>query len=863
MSVTTPRVRTQKASDLVHLDTYTREDRLIFSKADGEKAYVGRVYRASPLVGGGSEFSNVIVNVIKAMPDDAVIQVSLLCEPDHVAAATFGRNKNRGSAVISELIARQQRVFNDALAIGWRDDLPALNVRHVLISPAVPVGRITADVMEDAKQLHTEFLGNIKSCGFNDATALSASELIGVYRQFADIFTPAEAVSLDELVDLRYQVFGPDQSFDFRDPRIGVFSADEHKTYCAAVTCKAYPPRVNHGLMNLVCGAPFNQGPTRDGGGQRIATPFILTTTLRVADQRKEATRVQKAIDSRHQKKTLPFKLGDEDPAEKLIDLQTIQKQCANEANKYVYASTTMFLFGKTRDQVIKASSAVKGTLDKLGFDGRHVAGNGIVRWAQTLPLNFSRKLAEELASEAVMSATAAGCLLPVYGDYVGNAGATSEFSGAAFVTRRGSVHYFDPFRSDSNYCGVIAALGGSGKSVLVQYLIKTQLAQGVRVFALDNGKSLKKFCRAVGGEFNDFGGAGGFKPSLNPFTGLTDDEFDEQQETITALLLAMAYKGDEEIGAGARIALNEAVRAAWGQRQSDAEIDDVIEALKVTQAAGAENTVKNEVVLAAGNLVPRLSAFLDSPARGQYFRGQGTLDPQQQFTVFELGTLEGDDHLKKCVLFFVLNLLLTRIKTIRGRKLIMVDESHDLFEDPSAAGVMEGIYRKARKEGVSAWIVVQSLQKLVSIPAGSVILNQSAWKIVLAQVPEEIDKVLDQKVISAFNSDPYFGKLLRSVETRKGEFSEMLIFGLKTYELVRLYVDKVTGALFSTEDKDRDPVFDLMDKGVPALEAVKTVLGDSKAARATWLKSVIEQLRGHDGLNRQEILAEIGEVLE
>lgn len=108
MSVTTPRVRTQKASDLVHLDTYTREDRLIFSKADGEKAYVGRVYRASPLVGGGSEFSNVIVNVIKAMPDDAVIQVSLLCEPDHVAAATFGRNKNRGSAVISELIARQQ-----------------------------------------------------------------------------------------------------------------------------------------------------------------------------------------------------------------------------------------------------------------------------------------------------------------------------------------------------------------------------------------------------------------------------------------------------------------------------------------------------------------------------------------------------------------------------------------------------------------------------------------------------------------------------------------------------------------------------------------------------------------------------------
>lgn len=863
MSVTTSRVRTQKASDLVHLDTYTREDRLIFSKADGEKSYVGRVYRASPLVGGGSEFSNVIVNVIKAMPDDAVIQVSLLCEPDHAAGATFGRNKAHGSAVIGDLISRQQALLTDALAIGWKSDLPILNVRHVLISPAVPVGRITADVMEDAKQLHTEFLGNIKSCGFSDATALSASELLGVYRQFADIFSPAEPVALDELVDLRYQVFGPDQSFDFRDPRIGVFSADERTTYSAAVTCKAYPPRVNHGLMNLVSGAPFNQGPTRDGGGQRIATPFILTTTLRVADQRKEAARVQKAIDSRHQKKTLPFKLGEEDPAEKLQDLQIIQKQCANEANKYVYASTTMFVFGRTRDQVIKASSAVKGTLDKLGFDARHVAGNGIVRWAQTLPLNFSRKLADELASEAVMSATAAGCLLPVYGDYTGNVGAQSEHTGAAFITRRGSVHYFDPFRSDSNYCGVIAALGGSGKSVAVQYLIETQLAQGTRVFALDNGKTMLKFCRAVDGEFNDFGGSSGFRPSLNPFTGLSDDEFDEQQETITALLLSMAYKGDEEVGAGARIALNEAVRAAWGQRQSAAEIDDVIESLKITQAAGAENTVKNEVVLAAGNLVPRLSAFLDSPARGLYFRGPGTLNPQQQFTVFELGTLEGDDHLKKCVLFFVLNLLLTRIKTIRGRKLIIVDESHDLLSDPSAAAVMEGIYLKARKQGVSAWIVVQSLLKLVRMPAGSVILNQSAWKMVLAQLPEEIDKVLKQEVISAFNEDPYFTKLLRSVETRKGEFSEILIYGAKSYELVRLYIDKVTGALFSSEPKERDAVFDLMDRGMPALDAVKAVLGDTKAARTSWLKSIVEQLRGHDGLNRQEILAEIGEVLE
>jgi conjugal transfer ATP-binding protein TraC len=852
-------MRTQRASALVNLDTYTREDHLIFSKADGDKSYVGRVYVASPLLGGGSEFSNVIVNAIKAMPDDSVIQVSLMCTPDFDAVHTFGKCKSRGSDMVSELVARQQGVLNAALAIGWKDDLPALNVRRVVISPAVPIGRITPEVIEEAKHQHAEFLGNIKGCGFVDATVLTAPEVVGLYRQFADPFNPPAPVVLDELVDIKFQIFGPDESFDFRDPRIGVLNG---KTYCAAVTCKAYPPKVNHGLMNLVAGAPFNHGPSREGGGQRIATPFVLTTTIRVANQRKESTRVTRAIDSRKHNQKLPFKLGNEDPAVKLADLQTIQKQCAEGDNKYVFVSTTMFVFGKTPEQVVKAASSVKGTLDKLLFDGRDVVGNSVVRWAQMLPLNFSPRLANDLASEAVMSASAAGCLLPVYGDNLGNADNSCELTGAAFLTRRGSAHYFDAFVSDSNYCGVIAAMGGSGKSFLVQYMIAMHLAEGTHVFALDNGRSLKKFCHAAGGEFNEFGGSTGFKPSLNPFSGLTDDEFDDQHETITALLLLMAFE-DEAVAPGAKIALNEAVKAAWGQQQGDCGIEDVVEALKNTQSSGAESSFKNDVVVAAGNMVPRLTAFIESPTRGQYFRGAGTLNPRQQFTVFELGSLGEDTHLRKCVLFFLMNLLITRVRKISGRKLIIADEAHDLLEDENAAAVIEGVYRKGRKDKVAIWVVVQSLLKLAKHPAGVTIINQSAWKLILAQVHEEVEEVLAKKVLSAFAEDPYFCKLLRSVETRKGQFSEVLVLGTKSFEVVRLYVDRFTATLFSSEGDARDAVFEMMEQGVGAVQAVQSVMGDTKSARETWLKSVVEQMKNHDGLTPSEILAEVAEALQ
>lgn len=872
MKITTPRLRTQRASDLVNLDTYTQDDHLVFSKADGDKSYVGRVYVASPLVGGGSEFSNVIVNAIKSMPDDSVIQISLVCTPDHEAGATFGKNKDRGSEMITELIKRQQGVLAAAGSIGWKEDLPALNVRRVYISPAVPIGRITPEVVEAAKRQHAEFLGNIKACGFFDATVLSAPEVVAVYRQFADPFARPEPVVLDQVVDIRFQIFGPDQAFDFRDSRIGVFTgsaaptsdsvtSSESTTYCAAVTCKAFPPKVSHGLMNLVGGAPFNQGPTREGGGQRVATPFILTTTIRVAHQKKEQTRVSRAIDSRRNNQKFILKLGNEDPAKKLSDLETIQKQCAETDNKYVFVSTTMFVFGRTADQVIKAASAVKGTLDKLAFDARDVAGNGVIRWAQTLPLNFSPKLANELASEAVMSASAAGCLLPVYGDSLGNASAHSEHTGAVFLTRRGSAHYFDPFRSDSNYCGTLAAMGGSGKSVAIQYLITTQLAEGTHVFAFDNGRSLKKMCLAVEGEFNEFGGSAGVRPCLNPFSGLTDDEFDEQCETITALLLMMAYENAEP-DPGARIALGESVKAAWGQQQADCGIEDVVEALKTIRASGAENAIRSEVLVAAGNLIPRLTAFIESPTRGPYFRGAGTLDPKRQFTVFELGALGEDIHLKKCVLFFLMNLLITRIKRIGGRKMIIVDEAHDLLEDKNAAWVVEGIYRKGRKDKVAIWIVVQSLLKLAEHDAGEMIINQSAWKLVLAQVHEEVKRLLAKEILSTFAHDPYFCKLLQSVETRKGQFSEILILGAKSFEVVRLYLDRFTSTLFSSEDAARDAVFDLMDRGMGAVQAVQTVMGDTRTAREAWLRSVLEQMKTHDGLTSAEILSEVAEAL-
>ncbi len=860
MILKTPSVKTQKASDLINLDTYTADEHLIVSKAKQDKTYVGRAYSMSPIVGGGGEFATVIQNIFKSCPDDSVIQVSLISEPDYDSAAIYANHKIHGGHMVQELVQKQKDVLSAATKIGWQADVPLLNKRTLLISLAVPAKLINEEVMSEASALQTDFLNNMRGCGFSDANPISAGQLVGYYRQFGSIFTPAKEVKLDEMLELKYQVFGPDQTIDFSDNKVGVFDGT---TFCTEVTAKAYPESGYHGLMSVLTGAPFNSGSTREGGGQRILTPFIFNTTIRVANQRKEMERVENAIKSRQNSQTLPFKLGNEDPHQAMIDLEYMKKQCNSDGDKFVYVSTTAFVFGRTKEQAIDVAMTLKGSFDKLGFDGRLIRNDGIVRWAQALPLNFAPSIAERLKSECIMPSSAAGCLLPVYGDHTGNANTASKNTGSAFVTRRGATHFFDPFISDSNYNGTIAAAPGSGKSFVLQYIIQNSLAEGTNIFLFDNGRSAKKLCAAVNGEFNEFSLSSTDMPSLNPFTGMTDSDFDEQQEVITSLLLLMAFE-NEPPHSGSRIAMSEAVRAAYGKLQGDAEISTVIDSLETIRASAEAKADLNEVERAAGNLVPRLRAFLESPTRGQFFRGKGTINPTKQFTVFELGGLSGDEHLRKCVMFFVLNMLMSRIKQVKGRKMVLVDEAHDLFKDPAAASVMEGIYLKGRKDLVGVFIIVQSLLKLAETSTGRVILNQSAWKLILAQKSEEVTKLFNENILTAFASDPYFKKLTESIETRKGVFSEILFIGDRYYEAARLYVDKFTSTLFSSEGDARDAVFDLMQQGVGAVDAVYQVMNDKKRSRKQFLQTVIDQLFYEDPqLSKNELLGSVRELIK
>jgi conjugal transfer ATP-binding protein TraC len=105
---------------------------------------------------------------------------------------------------------------------------------------------------------------------------------------------------------------------------------------------------------------------------------------------------------------------------------------------------------------------------------------------------------------------------------------------------------------------------------------------------------------------------------------------------------------------------------------------------------------------------------------------------------------------------------------------------------------------------------------------------------------------------------------MVESIETRKGVFSEILFVGDRYYEAARLYVDRFTSTLFSSEGDARDAVFELMQQGISAVDAVYQVMGDKKRSRLQFLKTAIDQLFFEDAqLTKAELLNSVNEVTQ
>ena len=375
-------------------------------------------------------------------------------------------------------------------------------------------------------------------------------------------------------------------------------------------------------------------------------------------------------------------------------------------------------------------------------------------------------------------------------------------------VSRRGQVFFFDPFGNQrGNYNTCVAGIAGSGKSVVVQEMANSLIGTGGRVFIIDIGRSYKKLCENLSGQFIEF--SQDSKLCLNPFSTVNTDELVEFYDFMVNFV-AMILNPQQGLTLLERAYIEKAIKKAWEDKGNEGSITDIADYLL------------NDDDQRAKDLGTALYPYTKHGQYGHLFNGVATVDFDNAFVVFELEEISGNKLLQSIV-FTLLMYHVTEKMYLGDRKTkisLIIDEAWTMLKGGQGGAIIENIARKARKYKGSLITITQSVMDYFLSEASHAAFTNSYWKIILMQNKGDIETLVEQKKLPL---DAFQKRLLCSLRTEHGAYSEMMILGDGGECVVgRLFLDPYSRVLYSTQAADFSRLNELRASGVPLEEAIE-----------------------------------------
>ncbi len=164
---------------------------------------------------------------------------------------------------------------------------------------------------------------------------------------------------------------------------------------------------------------------------------------------------------------------------------------------------------------------------------------------------------------------------------------------------------------------------------------------------------------------------------------------------------------------------------------------------------------------------------------------------------------------------------------TRNRRKVLFIDELKQQLgdigaDDPVKAAVVEEAARRARKYGGSLGTATQSADDYYGSAQMEAAFNCSDWVFLLRQKPESIE-MLDRK--GRLSMDEAKKRLLNSLRTEPGVFSELYISSPVGEGVARNILDPATHLLFSNKLEDNAPIDELRAQGLSIDDAIAELL--------------------------------------
>ena len=417
--------------------------------------------------------------------------------------------------------------------------------------------------------------------------------------------------------------------------------------------------------------------------------------------------------------------------------------------------------------------------------------------------------------------------LAPLVAEWRGTKTPTMLFGG-----RRGQLMTLDLYDNDlGNYNAAIIGAPGSGKSVLLNEMAWSYRSIGARVWMLDLGRSFEKLCKKANGSYIEF--RADSRLSLNPFSIVSDERVSEDgsveggiNEDIDYLkpaLAKMCSMGSalEEVQIKALGAMTLKMFKQYGRDLTITGLRDALVSGSIPELGlNGDQRVKDLAVM--------LNPYTKDGEYARFFEGKNNVDFSNDFMVIENEELKRKPELHAVVNILLMYQITGEMYLTRNRKkLLIIDELKQQLgeigsDDPVKAAVVEEAARRARKYGGSLCTATQSADDYYGSAQMEAALNCSDWTFLLRQKSESIELLGRNGRISMDESKK---RLLQSLRTEPGVFSECYISSPVGEGIARNILDPFSHLLFSNKLEDNAPIDELRKAGLSVDDAILQLL--------------------------------------
>lgn len=809
-----------EAEALFVLDTGERD-----TKTRGQA--LGFTLELTPQTGANEEMIRVLAPIFSSAPTGSNIQVSLYGSPnilEQLKTSALIRkdlseptldNKERRSENIFRVLARKRiGHFLRGATEPPVAHLPLLirNFRCILtvVHPCDPQDQRAIDNLVRFREATASTLraANFSAETWDAAKLINwCAELTNPHKYISE--TPPPSRSHDRGRLIRHQIVDPDTicrpTDDGKSLRYGR-PGDTHEIHSRLYTVTGYPPEFPLWSMGNLIG-DFYQSQFG------YPCPFVITMGAHIVDPVKAKSLADVKAARATSNATSPMARFMPEFQDKKRDWDIVKnsyKQGHGEVDMY----HQVLLMGSPR--TIEASeNSAKAIWRSRGFElvtQQYMQVPGILT---SLPMAFTPtmhrfyKRCGLVRSKTTMNAVN---LSPLIAEWKGTTTPVIQLVG-----RRGQIMAFDLFdNKGGNNNFAVAASSGSGKSVLANEIAVGYLGMGAKVFIIDVGRSYEKPCRLMGGEFIEFVDKPDRHICINPFSKIQD--LDEDMEILKPLLAQMISPSGT-LTDHDRSLIEIAIRAAWNTHGPAMSVTDVASALQ-----SSDEPVSRR-------LADQLFPYTLEGMYGKYFHGVNNVDFSKDFVVLELEELKAKKDLQGVVLFIMMfSITQAMYREDRSRpKVCIIDEAWDLMSGGNSAKFIEEGYRRARKYGGSFGTLTQSIEDYYKNPASQAALDNSDCLFLLKQKKESVEQLARGGKLSM---DEGLKRVITSIKTEQGLYSEIFISCPSGSGIGRLMVDPFTLLLYSSSPEDWKPIESYRQQGLTVAQAIDAVLEDRRRHR-------------------------------